>query len=193
VLFVFLVLSNERRQVIHFNATDSPTAFWSGQQIVEAFPWDTAPKYLLRDRDGIYGNDFVRRVSSMGIEKMLISARSPWQSPYGERVTGSIRRECLDHVIVLNELHLGRILTSYFRYYHAVRTHLGLDKDCPVPRPVDLQISDPFPRSRWSVVCTIGTSVGPPKEELTSHRYAIMGPLYPAVDRIPSDPAFPPL
>jgi hypothetical protein len=137
VLFVFVVLWNERRRVLHFNVTDSPTAFWTGQQIIEAFPWDTAPKYLLRDRDGIYGNDFVRRVSSMGIEEVLISARSPWQSPYVERVIGSIRRDCLDHVIVLNEIHLRRILSSYFRYYHGGRTHLGLDKDCPVHRPVE--------------------------------------------------------
>jgi transposase InsO family protein len=137
VLFVFLILSNERRKILHFNVTDSPTAFWTGQQIVEAFPWDTAPRYLLRDRDGIYGNNFVRRVSSMGIEKVLISVRSPWQTPYVERVIGSIRRDCLDHVIVLNELHLRRILASYIRYYHGARTHLGLGKDCPVPRQVE--------------------------------------------------------
>jgi transposase InsO family protein len=137
VLFVFLILSNERRKVIHFNVTASPTAFWTGQQIVEAFPWDTAPKYLLRDRDSIYGNDFVRRVGALGMEQVLISVRSPWQSPYVERLIGSIRRDCLDHVIVLNEMHLRRILSSYLRYYHGSRTHLGLDKDCPVPRPVE--------------------------------------------------------
>ena len=136
-LFVFLVLSNERRKVIHFNVADSPSARWTGQQIVEAFPWDTAPRFMLRDRDGIYGNDFVRRVSAMGIEEVLISPHSPWQNPYVERVIGSIRRECLDHVIVLNEKHLRRILTSYFRYYHRSRTHMGLGKDCPVPRPVE--------------------------------------------------------
>jgi transposase InsO family protein len=137
VLFVFLVLGNERRRVLHFNVTDSPTAFWTGQQIIEAFPWDTAPRFIIRDRDGIYGNDFVRRVSSMGIEEVVISARSPWQNPYVERVIGSIRRDCLDHVIVLNEMHLRRVVTSYVRYYHEARTHLGLGKDCPVPRPVE--------------------------------------------------------
>jgi transposase InsO family protein len=137
VLYVFLILSNERRKVIHFNVTDSPTAFWTGRQIIEAFPWDTAPKYLLRDRDGIYGSDFVRRVDALGIEQVLISVRSPWQSPYVERLIGSIRRDCLDHVIVLNEMHLRRILSSYFRYYHGSHTHLGLGKDCPVHRPVE--------------------------------------------------------
>jgi putative transposase len=137
VLFVFLVLSNERRRILHFNVTDSPTAFWTGQQIIEAFPWDTAPRFMIRDRDGIYGEVFVRRVGSMGIEEVLISAQSPWQNPYVERVIGSIRRECLDRVIVLNETHLRRVLTSYFRYYHEARTHLGLGKDCPVPRRVE--------------------------------------------------------
>ena len=97
VLFVFLILSNHRRRIIHFNVTTNPSAAWTGQQIVEAFPWDTAPRYLVRDRDGIYGSDFVRRVEGMGIEEVPISARSPWQNPYVERVIGSIRRECLDH------------------------------------------------------------------------------------------------
>jgi transposase InsO family protein len=137
VLFVFLVLTNERRRVVHFNVTDSPSAFWTGQQIVEAFPWDMAPKHLIRDRDGKYGEEFVRRVESLGIKQVLISTRSPWQNPYVERVIGSIRRECLDHTIVINEKHLRRVLRDYFKYYHASRTHLGLEKDCPSPRPVE--------------------------------------------------------
>jgi transposase InsO family protein len=137
VLFVFLVLCNERRRVVHFNVTDSPTACWAGQQIVEAFPWDTAPKHLLRDRDGIYGEDFIRRIESLDIRQVLISARSPWQNPYVERIIGSIRRECVDHVIIFNEQHLRRVLEEYFTYYHSSRTHLGLDKDCPRPRPVE--------------------------------------------------------
>ena len=137
VLFVFLVLSNERRRVIHFNVTESPTAVWTGQQIVEAFPWDTAPKYLLRDRDDKYGEGFVCRIESMGIRQVLTSARSPWQNPYVERVIGSIRRECVDHVIVINERHLRRVLGEYFTYYHRSRTHLGLEKDCPKSRAVE--------------------------------------------------------
>ncbi len=144
VLYVFLVLLNDRREVIHFNVTYSPSAFWSGQQIVEAFPWDTAPKYLIRDRDKKYGVEFVSRVESMGINQVLISAQSPWQNPFVERIIGSIRRECLDHVIVFNEKHLRRILKSYFQYYHESRTHLGLEKDCPKPRSVETIDSGPI-------------------------------------------------
>jgi len=136
ILFVFLVLSHDRRRVLHSNVTGSPTAKWTGQQIVEAFPWDTVPRYLIRDRDGIYGRDFTGRANALGIKQILIAPRSPWQNPYVERVIGSIRRECLDHVIVFNEGHLQRILRSYLRYYHASRTHLSLDKDAPEPRDV---------------------------------------------------------
>jgi transposase InsO family protein len=137
VLYVFLVLSNDRRHIIHFNVTDSPNSAWVGQQIVDAFPWDTAPKYMIRDRDKKYGDNFDRRVESMGIKQVLISTRSPWQNPYVERVIGSIRRDCLDHVIVFNERHLRSILRTYFKYYHDSRTHLGLEKDCPHPRTVE--------------------------------------------------------
>ena len=137
VLFVFLVLSNDRRRVIHFNVTESPTAAWTGQQIVEAFPWDTAPGYLLRDRDGKFGEEFIHCVESMGIEHVLISAQSPWQNPYVERLIGSIRRECLDHTIIFNEKHLRQELKEYFCYYHECRTHLGLEKDCPQSRLVE--------------------------------------------------------
>jgi len=136
VFFVFIVLAHDRRRVIHFNVTEQPTAAWTAQQIVEAFPWDTAPRYLLRDRDSIYGNYFRGRVSGMGIDEVPIAARSPWQSPYVERLIGSIRRECLDHMIVLNEQHLRRIIAAYLRYYHAARTHLSLDKDAPDGRAV---------------------------------------------------------
>jgi putative transposase len=137
VLYVFLVLLNDRREIVHFNVTDSPSAFWTGQQIIQAFPWDTAPKYLLRDRDGKYGEEFIRRVESMGMKEVLISAQAPWQSPFVERIIGSIRRECLGHVIIFNEKHLRRMLTLYFRYYHESRTHLGLEKDCPKPQPIE--------------------------------------------------------
>ena len=144
VLFVFLVLNIERRKVVHFNVTESPTAEWTGRQIVDAFPWDSAPKYLLRDRDGIYGEKFNRRVTSMGIEQVLTAARSPWQNPYVERLIGSIRRECLDHTIILGEHHLRRVLKEYFRYYQASRTHLGLEKDCPDSRPVEPPVFGPI-------------------------------------------------
>ncbi len=136
VLFVLVVLSHHRRRIIHFNVTEHPTAEWTAQQIVEAFPYDTAPKYLLRDRDKVYGPYFQKRVDNMGIKEVLIAPRSPWQNPYAERVIGSIRRECLDHIIVLNKRHLKRTLASYFDYYHRWRTHLSLDMDAPEHRPV---------------------------------------------------------
>jgi putative transposase len=113
------ILAHERRRIVHFNITEHPTAQWTAQQVVEAFPWNEAPRYLLRDRDRVYGASFRRRVRHMGIEEVLIAPRSPWQNPYVERLIGSIRRECLDHVIVLHERHLRRLLTSYFSYYHS--------------------------------------------------------------------------
>jgi len=137
VMYVFIVLSHERRRVVHFNITDSPSAAWTGQQIIEAFPWDTAPRFLLRDRDGKYGPEFIRRVSSMGIEEVKTAPRSPWQNCYVERMAGSIRHDCLDHLIVINEQHLRRILKEYFLYYHRSRTHLSLEKDCPETRAIE--------------------------------------------------------
>jgi transposase InsO family protein len=139
VLFVLVVLAHDRRRVRHFNITAHPAAAWTAQQIVEAFPWEPAPRHLLRDRDGVYGADFRERVASMGIEEVLTAPRSPWQSPYVERVIGSIRRECLDNVVVLHERHLHRILAAYFDehdQYHRWRCHQGLDMDCPEPRPI---------------------------------------------------------
>jgi transposase InsO family protein len=129
VLFVFLVLSHNRRRILHFNVTEHPTAAWTGRQLIGAFPWNSAPRYLIRDRDGIYGSDFTRCVDALGIKQVPIAPRSPWQNPYVERLIGSIRQECLDHVIVLNEEHLRRVLRSYLRYYHESRTHLALGKD----------------------------------------------------------------
>lgn len=136
-LYVFVILSNTRRRIVHFNVTDSPTAIWIGQQIVNAFPWDTSPKYLIRDRDGKFGDEFVHRVESMNIKQVLIAARSPWQNPYVERVIGSIRRDCLDHVIIFNERHVRRVLQEHIHYYNEYRTHLGLEKDCPEPRSIE--------------------------------------------------------
>ena len=141
VLYCFLVLRHERRRVVHFNVTESPTAAWTAQQVIEAFPYDEAPRYLIRDRDGIYGAVFRRRVKTMNIKEVLIGPRAPWQNPYAERVIGSIRRECLDHVIVLSEAHLLRILSRYFAYYHEDRTHLTLDRNAPTPRPIEARES----------------------------------------------------
>ncbi len=136
ILFVLVIFSHSRRKIVHFNVTTNPTAQWTAQQIVEAFPWDRAPKYLIRDRDSIYGAVFRNRLKNMNIEEVRIAPRSPWQNAYVERVIGSIRRECLDHVIVLNEKHLKKMLSDYLGYYNEDRTHLGIGKDAPSKRPV---------------------------------------------------------
>src|SRR5215813_3807666 len=136
VLYVFLVLAHDRRRILHFGVTAHPTAEWTAQQLREAFPWETAPRYLLCDRDRIFGADFVKQVTAMGIKQVHSAPRSPWQRAYIERVIGTIRRECLDHVIVLNEESLRRTLRSYFSYYHRSRLHMSLDKDSPDSRSV---------------------------------------------------------
>jgi len=136
VLFVLVVLAHERRRVLHFRVTAHPTAGWTAQQLVEAFPEQVSMRYLLRDRDRIYGEYFRQRVRGIGLKEILTAPRSPWQNAYVERLIGSIRRECLDHVIVLSERHLRRVLQSYFAYYHRTRTHLAIDKDAPEAREV---------------------------------------------------------
>ena len=136
VLYVFLVLAHERRRIVHFAVTAHPTAEWMAHQLREAFPWESAPRYLLRDRDRIFGHEFVEQVRVMGIKQVLSTPRSPWQRAYIERLIGSIRRECLDHLIVFSERSLRRHLQAYVDYYHRTRTHLGLQKDCPEPRDV---------------------------------------------------------
>jgi transposase InsO family protein len=141
ILFVLVVLSHDRRKVVHFGVTANPTAEWTAQQITEAFPWDEAPRFLIRDRHCTYGQAFRDRVTAMGIEDLPTAPRSPWQNGYVERVIGSVRRECLDHIIALDERHLRRTLNSYFAYYNKARTHLALDKDAPIPRPI-ARVSD---------------------------------------------------
>ena len=136
VLFVFIVLEHQRRKVLHFGVTEHPTARWVAQQIAEAFAERDAPRYLVRDHDASYGDEFRRRIQSLGIQEVITAARSPWQNAFAERLIGSIRRECLDHVVVLNERHLRRLLRSYFSYYHRSRTHLALAKDAPESRAV---------------------------------------------------------
>jgi putative transposase len=136
VLYVFLVLAHDRRRVLHFNVTAHPSAEWTAQQLREAFLFAQLPRFLLRDRDAIFGNDFREHVRGMGICEVLSAPRAPWQRAYVERVIGSVRRECLDHVIVFHESSLRRILNSYFDYYHRSRTHLSLEKDSPQPRAI---------------------------------------------------------
>jgi transposase InsO family protein len=135
VLFSLVILAHDRRRVAHINVTDHPTLAWTRQQVREAFPHDRAPRYLVRDRDSIYGSDFRDVLSAFGVEDVVCAPQSPWQNPFVERVIGTIRRECLDHVIVWNERSLRRTLRVYLNYYHCWRTYLALDKDAPESRP----------------------------------------------------------
>lgn len=137
VLFVFVVLSHDRRRILHVNVTEHPTAEWTGRQIREAFPWNDVPRYVLRDGAGDYGAAYQDVVESLGIEDLVTSLGSPWQNGHVERVIGFFRRECTDHVIVLNERHLLRILGRYVDYYNRSRTHLSLGKDAPAGRAVE--------------------------------------------------------
>jgi transposase InsO family protein len=126
----------DRRDLVWTNVTANPTAEWVARQITEAFPWDEAPRYLIRDRDRIYGTVVTRRLRAMGIRDKPTAPASPWKNGFAERLIGSIRRECVDHIIVLGEMHLRRVLKSYADYYNCVRTHRSLNKDAPVSRPV---------------------------------------------------------
>ena len=139
-LYCFVVLLHDRRQVIHFNVQGRPIAVWTAQQIVEALPEDTAPRNLLRDRDQIYGEEFHRRVAGMQIEEVPTAPRSPFQTPYAERVIGAIRRECLDHLFIIGENHLRRILRDYIDYYHNSRPHQALERNSPIPREVEAPV-----------------------------------------------------
>jgi len=158
ILYCFIVLRHNRREIVHFNVTANPNAQWTAQQITEAFPYDTAPKHLIRDRDGIYGKDFCRRVKAMSIKEVIIAPQAPWQNPFAERVIGSIRRECLDHMIIFNEIHLYQVLASYFEYYNSCRTHLSLDRNSPVPQDIEPQ--------------TKGKVISIPKAGGLHHRYS---------------------
>jgi transposase InsO family protein len=136
LLYGLLIVGHGRRNLLWVAVTTHPNAQWIAQQVTEAYGWRDIPRYLIRDRDCVYGEDFVRRVGAMGIRDRPISPRSPWQNGYAERLIGTIRRDCLDHVVVLGERHLRHLLRSYQLYYNEVRTHLSLDKDAPVPRAV---------------------------------------------------------
>ncbi len=136
LLYALVIVRLDRRDLVWINVTTNPTAEWVARQITEAFPWDIAPGYMIRDRDRVYGTVVTRRLRAMGIRDKPIAPASPWQNGFAERLIGSIRRECLDHIIVLGEVHLRRILKSYARYYNETRTHLALDKDAPLSRTV---------------------------------------------------------
>jgi transposase InsO family protein len=136
LLYAFVIVRLDRRGIVWINVTTNPTAEWIARQLTEAFPWDEAPRYLVRDRDRIYGTVVTRRLRAMGIRDKPTASASPWQNGFAERLIGSIRRECVDHIIVLGEAHLRRILRSYACYYNDIRTHRSLDKDAPISRPV---------------------------------------------------------
>ena len=136
LLYVLLIMRHSRRRILWLAVTAHPTAEWLANQLTQAFGWERPLDYLIRDRDACYGSLFVRRVRSLGIRDHPISPRSPWQNGYSERLIGSIRRECLDHVVVFGERHLRHLLLSDMDYYNTARTHLSLAKDAPVLRPV---------------------------------------------------------
>jgi putative transposase len=137
LMYVFFVLSLDRRRILHFNVTKHPTASWTAHQVVQAMDFETPGRYLLRDNDSIYGREFRRRLEGLGLEQIRTALRSPWQNGYAERWVGSLRRDCLDHVIAVNERQLRRVIREYVEYYHADRTHLGLDKDAPDGRELE--------------------------------------------------------
>jgi transposase InsO family protein len=137
LLYVLIILRHDRRQVVHYNVTTQPTSAWVAQQLREAFPFETAPRYLIRDRDGCYGKEVRRCLKSLGIEEVVTAPWSPWQNPYAERLVGTIRRDCLDHVLVLGERHLRRILQRFFVYYHEARCHQSLGGNAPHARTVE--------------------------------------------------------
>ena len=137
LLYAFVIVRLARRELVWINVTANPTAEWIARQITEAFPWDEAPRYLIRDRDRVYGAAVTRRLRAMGIRDKPIAPGSPWQNGFAERLIGSIRRECTDYVIALGEGHLRRALQSYARYYNDMRTHRSLNKDAPIHRAIE--------------------------------------------------------
>jgi putative transposase len=163
VLFVCVVLAHERRRVVHVNVTATPTAQWTAQQLVEALPWETAPRYLLRDRDGVCGAMFSHRVHALGMHEVTIAPRAPWQNPYVERLIGTLRRECLDHVVVWNEDHLRRVLGACLAYYHQTKPGLTWPSTRTPPSPGRWSVPSGVASSRrpWSAASIIGTAAEP--------------------------------
>jgi transposase InsO family protein len=163
VLYVFLVLAHDRRRILHCGVTAHPTAEWTAQQLREAFPWDSAPRFLLRDRDCIFGSGYTKQVEEFGIQEVLGAPGVPQPRAYIERLIGTIRRECLDHGIVFNEASLCWHLKSFLEYYHQSRTHLSLEKDTPEGRSVQPPESGHVVACRRWAGCIIGTNVAPPE------------------------------
>ena len=160
LLYAFVIVRLGRRNLVWINVTTNPTAEWIARQLTEAFPWNEAPRYLVRDRDQIYGTIVARRLRAMGIRDKPVAPASPWQNGFAERLIGSIRRECVDHFIVLGEAHLRRILRTYARYYNDIRTHRSLDKDAPVSRPVQRIGINKFTRDPWRASSPLCAGLG---------------------------------
>src|SRR5262245_37416367 len=160
LLFVLVILAHERRRVVHIAVTNHPTAAWTAQQLREAFPWNEAPHDLIHDRDSAF-HAWATTVAALGIEEVLTAPRSPWQNAYADRLVGSMRRECLDHIIVANARGLRRVLHAYVAYYLKSRTHLSLDKDSPISRRSHRVARVPSSRFRRSVACITATNAAP--------------------------------
>ena len=137
LLYGLLIMGHGRRQILWFGVIAHPTAEWIANQLTEACGWEQIPSHLIRDRDGAYGEIFIRRVRSIGIRDRPTSPRSPWQNAYAERLIGLIRRECIDHIVIFGERHLRHVLLSYMTYYNGTRTHLSLNKDAPMLRAAE--------------------------------------------------------
>jgi transposase InsO family protein len=165
LLYALVIIRLDRRDLVWINVTANPTAEWVARQITEAFPWNEAPPYMIRDRDSIYGAIVTRRLRAMGIRDKPIAPASPWQNGVAERLIGSIRREFLDHIIVLGEAHLRRILKSCARYYNETRTHLALDKDAPLSRTVSVSCAIPRCAARSRRVIGRGTCLLLPRRK----------------------------
>jgi transposase InsO family protein len=159
LLYAFVIVRLDPRELVWLNVTANPTTEWIAHQITEAFPWDDAPQYLIRDRVRIYGTIVTRRLRTMGIRDKPIAPTSPWQNGFAERLIGSIRRECVDHLVVLGETHLRRILRAYARYYNDIRTHWSLAKDAPVARPIQ-PTEHPVKRHPWRTLSPLRSDLG---------------------------------
>jgi hypothetical protein len=171
LLHVMVILGHDRMKIVRTAVTEHPTAAWLSRQLTEAFPWDTVPRYLLRDRNTSYGSCFCSKVAAMGITEVITAPRSPWQNAYVERVIGSIRRECLDHIVIFNERHLRRVLSSYVDYYQRTRMHLSLERIAPTAARLRHARWEQWSPSRKSAACITATNVSPPdSSQIPAHQ-----------------------
>lgn len=177
LLYVMIILAHDRRKITRAAVTEHPTAAWLLRQVTEAFPWDTAPRYLLRDRDASYGSDFRSRIEAMNIKEVITAPRSPWQNAYVERVIGSIRRECLDHIVIFNERHLRRACPHISTTTNALALIFHSIRIVPTPARFSMAASEESSPSQQSAGCIIATNVWPPdSSQIPAHRPLRSGP-----------------